>query len=626
MSLLLLFHLFVASAPAATPEELQRTQGVKLLTALSEAATDHELKRLWMAVAASTDPADLALVKWALRNRAVLAVSPADARVLYLAELESERKAQTERKAESERTAAAETAASATLAVPAAVAEAAPAAPPAAVAEAPAASTAPAVVAPQTASSPVPPEPTRLPRIVGGMPYATSGEMAETTLASGMRVVVIGDPALGVTAIVHQVRVGSGHEVPGTEGLAHLVEHLMFEGQTDVGSWMDAAELLGGYSNASTSHDVTRYTTSVAPDVVQEAIHLEATRFLSPLATERIDAERAIIEDELRMRGGLEPGARMYGRLTEQLMGRHKYARPVGGSPETLAGLTPEVAAEFAARAYGGANIDLVIVGPHAVASVITLVQREYEGQRSGIAFPSIAAVDDLASDVARIRVAGLRSRYAGKAWHLPATGPCSAGTGEDQAACRQAYWTRQVMLGLLQSEGADVLSEALANETSLPTPIDVGTWEGQAGGYVLVMAPLHPEGLVALNNLGVSVLGLIKGVLWIPTFGLTAHWRLPPWRTNPTPAMVRRVLANSDVDWVDEAAIARVQEDVLIDALSRTWYAEDRAFIVADRLLNGIPADVGPREALAAVTPTDVRADYTAIIQRRQGARVHVD
>ena len=626
MPLLLLWLLSIELPLAATPEDVQRAQGARLLSALSQLEVDHELKRLWMAVATSSAPVDLAFVKWALGNRAVLGLTPDAARIEYAAGLEAARAAE-EARAAAQR-APAQQAAEAEVAAAALQGAAPPAGPamPAGVAIAPGPLATPVATeaAPASATSREPVR-TVLPRVVGGLPYAPVGEMAEATLPSGMRVVVVGDPALSVTAIVHQVRVGSGHERPGTEGLAHLAEHLMFEGKTDAGSWMDASESLGAYSNATTSQDSTVYVTSVAPDFVREAIHLEATRFLADLPTERIDAERAVIEDELRMRGGLEPYARVFGSLTKSLFDRHPYGRPVGGTPATLAGLTADIASEFVDRAYGGTNMDLVIVGPQAATSIMALVEREYVGQRAGVVLAPLPTLDGIATNTVNIRVAGLRTRYAGQAWHVPATSQCAENAPQEQRECQTRFWTQQVMLGLLESEGSDVLTEALVDETSLPTPIEVAAWRGQSGGYVLVVAPLEPEGLVALNNTGVAVLGIIKGILWIPTYGLVAGWRLPPWHTNPTPAMVRRVLADSEAEWVDEAAIARVQEEVLIQALSRSWHAEDRAMVIADRLLMGMPPDVGPREALQAVTPEGVKQAYQSVIQRRQGTRVHV-
>src|SRR5882762_449109 len=81
----------------------------------------------------------------------------------------------------------------------------------------------------------------------------------EFTLANGLRLIVKEDHR--APTAVHQVwyRAGSMDESPGTTGVAHVLEHMMFKGAPRVGLG-ECARLVaeaGGPANAFTATDFT---------------------------------------------------------------------------------------------------------------------------------------------------------------------------------------------------------------------------------------------------------------------------------------------------------------------------------------------------------------------------------
>ena len=78
-------------------------------------------------------------------------------------------------------------------------------------------------------------------------------------LANGMDVVVIEDHRAPV--VVHMVwyRIGAADETPGHSGIAHFLEHLMFQGTKDVapGEFSKLVAAQGGSDNAFTTLDYT---------------------------------------------------------------------------------------------------------------------------------------------------------------------------------------------------------------------------------------------------------------------------------------------------------------------------------------------------------------------------------
>jgi zinc protease len=78
------------------------------------------------------------------------------------------------------------------------------------------------------------------------------------------------------------VTYGVGHrsEAPGVEGLAHLAEHLMFEGSPNYcrGEHMFQIQAHGGVCNAYTGRDYTQYFEIFPTDVIELVCDLEADR------------------------------------------------------------------------------------------------------------------------------------------------------------------------------------------------------------------------------------------------------------------------------------------------------------------------------------------------------------
>jgi zinc protease len=100
---------------------------------------------------------------------------------------------------------------------------------------------------------------------------------ARFRLDNGLDVIVHEDHRLPLVAVNLWYQVGSGHEVPGPTGFAHLFEHLMFEGSAHVapGQFDLLLEGVGGSNNGSTSTDRTNYWMNVPAGALDLALWLE---------------------------------------------------------------------------------------------------------------------------------------------------------------------------------------------------------------------------------------------------------------------------------------------------------------------------------------------------------------
>ncbi len=189
------------------------------------------------------------------------------------------------------------------------------------------------------------------------------------TLDNGLQVVISEDHLVPEVSLNVSVGVGSRHEVPGQTGLAHLFEHLMFEGSKHVSEGEHFEVLMGhgGRCNATTSFDRTNYFESVPSGVAQLSVWLEAdrhTRLLPAVTQANVDNQRDVVVEEKRQRYDNQP----YGDALEAICGAifpesHPYRHTPIGSMEDLHAASLQTVRDFYREHYRRNNTVLTMVG-----------------------------------------------------------------------------------------------------------------------------------------------------------------------------------------------------------------------------------------------------------------------
>ncbi len=188
--------------------------------------------------------------------------------------------------------------------------------------------------------------------------------IGSTRLVNGLRVVRVFDPRAREIHVTMRYAVGAADDPVGQEGVAHLVEHLMFE--QVVGAQTITAKLEGTARsyNAFTTYDATTYVTDAAAAQLDALLFIEFVRMNLRCAsiTESVFVrEREVVLQELRMRDqGAELRAAMHRGVYSE---KHPYARLLGGTAETVGALTLKQACAFADAHYGPSNAVLVVSG-----------------------------------------------------------------------------------------------------------------------------------------------------------------------------------------------------------------------------------------------------------------------
>ena len=211
---------------------------------------------------------------------------------------------------------------------------------------------------------------------------ARSGIRAtEFKLANGMQVVVIPDHRAPVVTHMVWYRVGAADEPPGTSGIAHFLEHLMFKSTNKIpsGEFSKIVSRLGGQDNAFTSQDATAYFQRVAKDRLEQVMQMEADRMVNLKLTEQeVLTERDVILEERRSRVENNPQAILDEQMNAALYYTHPYGIPVIGWEHEMATLSREDALVFYKRHYAPNNAILVVSGDVTPEEVRRAAQESY--------------------------------------------------------------------------------------------------------------------------------------------------------------------------------------------------------------------------------------------------------
>ncbi len=203
----------------------------------------------------------------------------------------------------------------------------------------------------------------------------------EFKLANGLDVVVIPDHRAPVVTQMVWYKVGAADEPPGSSGIAHFLEHLMFKGTDTIptGQFSKIVARNGGEDNAFTNHDVTAYFQRVAKDRLPTVMAMEADRMANlRLSEEDVVIERNVILEERRSRVDNDPGSILQEQMMAALYANHPYGIPIIGWEHEIKALDRTDALTYYKRFYAPNNAILIVAGDVEPDEVKLLAENTY--------------------------------------------------------------------------------------------------------------------------------------------------------------------------------------------------------------------------------------------------------
>jgi zinc protease len=202
------------------------------------------------------------------------------------------------------------------------------------------------------------------------------------TLDNGMKILIQEDRNIPNVAMYFFYRIGSRNEGPGTTGISHFFEHMMFNGAKKYGpkQFDNEMEKAGGNNNASTSHDLTIYTDWFPSSALELMMDMEADRIRNLAFDPKVvQSERGVVYSERRT----SVDNNNFGILREQLQAAaftaHPYHWPVVGWPSDIESWTMDDLKNYFAIGYAPNNCTMVVVGDVTAERLIALAKKYLE-------------------------------------------------------------------------------------------------------------------------------------------------------------------------------------------------------------------------------------------------------
>jgi predicted Zn-dependent peptidase len=164
----------------------------------------------------------------------------------------------------------------------------------------------------------------------------------KTWLENGIRVVTEAVPQARSVALGVLIDAGPRDETPEQSGLAHLAEHVMFQGTSSRDALQIARlmDMAGGHTGAFTARDYTCYYATVLDDYRTYAIDLLGDILLnSTFPPDSVEREKQAVLREIDSVRDV-PEGRVNNLLKAFGWPDHPLGRPVAGRPETVRRLT----------------------------------------------------------------------------------------------------------------------------------------------------------------------------------------------------------------------------------------------------------------------------------------------
>lgn len=215
---------------------------------------------------------------------------------------------------------------------------------------------------------------------------SASASFQQTTLDNGLRVILREVRERPLVGVWMWYRVGGRNELPGTTGVSHWVEHMLFKGGKRFGKGEITKEISrrGGALNAFTWIDCTAYFETLPSSEIDLALSIESDRIYDTrIEPDEAEAERTVVISE---REGSENYPEFW--LREEVQAvvwrEHPYRLGVIGPKSDLRAMTREDLYRHYKRYYMTNNATMVIVGDFSTPELLDKIHREFDPLPAG--------------------------------------------------------------------------------------------------------------------------------------------------------------------------------------------------------------------------------------------------
>ena len=199
-------------------------------------------------------------------------------------------------------------------------------------------------------------------------------------LSNGITVVMETMPYLKSAAFGVWVRVGSANEDESNNGIAHIIEHMMFKGTKNRSAKQIADEMarIGGNINAFTSKECTSYYATTLSEHLPMAIKIIGDMLNNSLIEEKdLNKEKKVILEEIDMYED-SPEDLGHEMLQQRIWKGHPLGYMISGRKTNIRKITRDMIFDFIQTYYTSDNIIISIAGNFDRESILSIVEEEF--------------------------------------------------------------------------------------------------------------------------------------------------------------------------------------------------------------------------------------------------------
>ena len=179
----------------------------------------------------------------------------------------------------------------------------------------------------------------------------------------------------------HFIMPNTNEEVYIPDGVAHFLEHKMFEQSNGTNS-LDTLMALGIDANAYTTNDHTAYLFECT-DKFYEGLDELMDYVQNPYFTdENVEKEKGIIGQEIRMYDD-DPGWQLYMQILDCLYKKNEIKIYIAGTVESISKITPDVLQKCYDTFYHPSNMVMVICGDFVPEEILEEVKKRLKPKQN---------------------------------------------------------------------------------------------------------------------------------------------------------------------------------------------------------------------------------------------------
>jgi|GEM_PF-2127260 len=314
-------------------------------------------------------------------------------------------------------------------------------------------------------------------------------KVSTRVLPNGLNVIIAKNPRAPLVSVYHWVKAGSLHEKPGTTGMAHLFEHMMFRPLAPgKPGFFELTQKLGAQANANTRFESTLYTSTVTRRNLDALLEAEADRFRNLKVTdELLSVERKAVWSEYSTKFDANPSFDVWYELYKRAYPGHPFGWMIIGLREDLEKIKAGDCNDFFQKNYRPNNVGLVISGDVDEAATFATVERLYGSWEKGTPTP-------------------LPPAFAAKTKRVRATSKLPAGGKQILAGWRLPYFTSKNALTfefvnhVLFDSGNDLAGRRFVDKEKVASSIGSFSFDygnGMLSGYVSALPRVKDDVII---------------------------------------------------------------------------------------------------------------------------------